>query len=189
MDKKSKFPQCVWGKVSQSYFQNLDSHIHYSSLDYPGFCNMKFRIIKNPELILSLAVIAYLAVDKIGLNPELFQSTDTAYCISAVNQLLEWQSVTSNVCPYCQNWGEFLIRKHLWSKASGQQQREAASLQREEASHAVVKHQFLPTLSSWGRVLAAVLKSTAELFNHCLPSCPSHPITPPGGAGKQGRTF
>lgn len=174
MDKKSKFPQCVWGKVSQSYFQNLDSHIHYSSLDYPGFCNMKFRIIKNPELILSLAVIAYLAVDKIGLNPELFQSTDTAYCISAVNQLLEWQSVTSNVCPYCQNWGEFLIRKHLWSKASGQQQREAASLQREEASHAVVKHQFLPTL-----ILGKSISSGTQEYCWAVYPLPAIlPITP-----------
>lgn len=107
---------------------------------------MKFRIIQNPGLILSLAVIACLDVDKIDLNPEFFQSRHTTYWISAINQLLEWQSITSDVYPHCQNWGEFPIRSHLWSNASSQQQREAGSLKGEERSHVVVKQQFLPTL-------------------------------------------
>lgn len=89
---------------------------------------MRFRIIKNPGLILSLAVIACLEVDKTVLNPEFLQSTDTAYWISTIYQLLEWQSITSNVYPHCQNWGEFPIRNRLWSKARSQRQREAVSL-------------------------------------------------------------
>jgi len=74
-----KFPLCVEGKFSQSYFQDLGIHIHDSPLAYPGFGDMRFRIIKNPGLILSLAAIACLEVDKTVLNPEFFQSTDTTY--------------------------------------------------------------------------------------------------------------
>lgn len=139
---------------------------------------MKFRIIKNHGLILSLAVIACLAVNKIDLNLELFQSTDTAYWISAINLLLDWQSVTSNVYPHCQNWGEFPIRKHLWSKAWGQQQREAVSLQREEGSHAVVKQQILPTRSSWGRVLAVGTQECCQAVYSLPPILPT-PHHPP----------
>lgn len=93
---------------------------------------MKFRIIKKPGPMLSLAVIACLEVDKIGLNPEFFQSTDTAHWISVINHLLEWQSITSEVYPHCQNWGEFPIRKCLWSKAWSQQEREAVIPRGEE---------------------------------------------------------
>lgn len=149
---------------------------------------MKFRIIKNPGWFLSLALMTCLEVNKIDLDPEFFQSTDPAYRISAINQLLEWQSITSNVYSHCQNWGGFPIRKHLWSEAWSQQQREAVSLQRGEGSHAVVKQQLLPTLSCWGRALAVVLKTAAKLFTHCLPSCPSHRITL-WGARKQSGTF
>lgn len=145
---------------------------------------MRFRIIKNPGLILSLAVIACLGVNKTDLNSEFFQSTGTAYWISTINQLLEWQSITSDVYPRCQNWGEFPIRNRLWSKAPSQQQREAVSLQGEEGSHAVVKQQFLPTLSSRGRALAVALKSAAKLFTHCLPPCPPHPLSSEKGQGE-----
>lgn len=116
----------------------LGIHIHYSPLDYPGCCDMKCRIIKNRGLILSLAVIACLQVNKIDLNPEFFHSTDTAYWVSAINQLLEWQSITSNVCVRCQNQGEFPIRTRLWWKTSSQQQREAVGLQGEAGSSAAV---------------------------------------------------
>lgn len=154
-----------------------------SPLDYPSFCDVKFRIIKNPGLSLSLAVIACLQVDKIELNSEFFQSTDTTYWIAAINQLLEWQSITSNVYPHCQNWGEFPIRKPPWSESSSQQQREAVSLQGEEGTHAVVKQQFLPTLSSWGRAWAVVLERAANCFPTACHS--AHHIHHPPRKGRE----
>lgn len=130
-------------------------------------------------------MIACPEADKTVLNPEFFQSTDTTYWISTINQLLEGQSVTSNVYPHSQNWGEFPVRNHLWSKALSQRQREAVSLRGEERSHTVVKQWFLPTLSSWGRALAVALKSAAKLFTHCLPSCTPHPFSSEEGKGNK----
>lgn len=138
--------------------------------------------------MLSLAVIACLEVDKISLNPEFFQSTNTAHWISVINHLLEWQSITSEVYPHCQNWGEFPIRKCLWSKAWSQQEREGVSLRGEEgvtllSRSSLCQHSHLGEEHSqqYSRCCQAV---------HPLPAIlPTGPIIFWGGAGTQIGTF